>query len=259
MFLNLLKQDEQKRLFMQLASVMALSDGVVAYASEQSETILDHTVVASSLFSLSGLFSSKPSNSEILEQMTTRYNADIWKSLKCQIGEPETYMLELFAAEMGLLSNSLSSLSDWQERYFIRDFEKYLTDAFTHIYQDPDAKKKIMLSLAESDVDLAAIDQKAIESESLKISELRSVIFSCISNEFIKNSGLVLTSSEKKSIIFELIGIAYSDNELSEVELMIVKSIAACFEIDEETLHEITELVVELNRVSSEALDLIKE
>ncbi|TOB52312.1 hypothetical protein CGK03_23575, partial [Vibrio parahaemolyticus] len=109
------------------------------------------------------------------------------------------------------------------------------------------------------DVDLAAIDQKTIESESLKISELRSVIFSCISNEFIKNSGLVLTSSEKKSIIFELIGIAYSDNELSEVELMIVKSIAACFEIDEETLHEITELVVELNRVSSEALDLIKE
>ncbi|HCE2428473.1 TPA: TerB family tellurite resistance protein [Vibrio parahaemolyticus] len=262
MFLNLLKQDEQKKLFMQLANVMALSDGVVANDTERTEEGLDHVIpgvaVGRGLFSLGGLFSDT-SESDIWEEIKATSYLETWKTLKQHINESETFMLELFAAEMGLFTYTTTNLSDWQELYFINDFGSHLKEALTQVSQAPDAKKKVMLSLAESDIDLAKVNQKTIETELLKISELRANIFSHISKKFIDDSKLALSFTEKKAIVFELIGVAYADNEFSELELATVKSIADCLALDAETFNELTELVAELNRVSSEALDLIQE
>ncbi|TOC21866.1 hypothetical protein CGJ88_25540, partial [Vibrio parahaemolyticus] len=97
----------QKKLFMQLANVMALSDGVVANDTERTEEGLDHVIpgvaVGRGLFSLGGLFSDT-SESDIWEEIKATSYLETWKTLKQHINESETFMLELFAAEMGLFT-----------------------------------------------------------------------------------------------------------------------------------------------------------
>ncbi|WP_182025855.1 TerB family tellurite resistance protein [Vibrio rotiferianus] len=244
MFLNLLKQDEQKKLFMQLANVLALSDGITSTPSEDDKEAND---LYKSLYGGFGAILRSASNSET------------WKKMKGAIGDSEVYMLELFAAELGLFSQTQSNLSAWQNESFISEFEPYLKKAIKQVSQDPDAKKKVMLSLAESDIDLTSVDQAAIEEELLKLGELRANVFGLVSKTFIDESKVSLSASEKKAIVFELIGIAFADNDFSELELATVRNIAQSFEIDSDTLDEMTQLVAELNRVSTEALDLIQE
>ncbi|EIN5953637.1 TerB family tellurite resistance protein [Vibrio cholerae] len=242
MFLNLLKQDEQKKLFMQLASILALSDGITSTTPEDYKEAND----------LNGILF----HSFLIKSAS---NSETWKKMKGAIGDSEVYMLELFAAELGLFSRTESNLSDWQNENFISEFEHYLKKAIKQVSRDPDAKKKVMLSLAESDIDLTSIDQAAIEEEILKLDELRANVFGLVSKTFIDESKVSLSVSEKKAIVFELIGIAFADNDFSELELATVRDIAQSFEIDSETLDEMTQLVAELNRVSTEALDLIQE
>jgi hypothetical protein len=241
MFLNLLKQDEQKKLFMQLANVLALSDGIEASTEEPEKK---------------GIFSSYGGGVVVYEAIS---NSETWKEMKGYIDESEVYMLELFAAELGLYSQAESNLSDWQKNNFILSFVTNFKKAIKQVSQQPDAKKKVMHSLAESDIDLTSVNQETIEKEILKIKELRASVFGLVSKMFIDKSETNLSSSEKKVVVFELIGIAFADKDFSELELTTVKSVAEHLEVDLDTLDEMTQLVIELNRVSTEALDLIQE
>ncbi len=227
MFLKLLKKDEQKDLFMQLAHVIAIAD--------------EYTVVKNKEENLEGMLG------------ILAFGPWISDELKF-INESESHMLELFLIEMSIDKK----LFDW-ERQNLKIFEQHFGLAVERISSLPDVRKKVMLSLAESDVDLTTLDLNRIEEELLNITEFRSSIFSQVVKLFIKGKEQLFSASEKKAIVFELVGIALSDNDFSEVELTIVKSVAECFNIDSETFNEISELVKKLNNVSIEALELIQE
>jgi len=238
MFLNLIKQDKQKTLFMQLAIVSAFSGGIPSTPIEDEDEAYD-----------------------FYEQWGTRIKySETWMKMKRAIGDSKVYMLELFAVELRLFFDTISNLSDWQgDSHFTVIFEDYLEKAIKQVSQDPDTKKKVMLSLAESDIDLTSIDHAAIEEEILKLDELRANVFGLVSKTFIDESKVSLSASEKKAIVFGLIRIAFADNDFSELELATVRNIAQFFEIDSDTLDEIMQLAVELKRVYTEALDLIQE
>jgi tellurite resistance protein len=243
MFLKLLNEESQQVYFLNLAYLVAISDG-----DEGSLSRLDvgDEVESRLVFHITGASSiSKTIKPELVKQKT-------------RIDDTEINMIKTFMFEMGYM-NYTADLETFEVRHLEENLNEWIRKSRKEISQAPDAKKMVMLSLAEKDFDIITLSQDDIENELMNNPETRSRIFAMAGNIAAQKPEVNFTMTQKKAVIFELVGMAYADGSFSELELVTVKSISEGLGVDEETFDDVCSYVSKLNQISAESLELIQE
>lgn len=137
----------------------------------------------------------------------------------------ETAVLQLFAKEM-----ELEDFSDYEVRRL------------------SDEVNQVILKVS------GTTNPKLLSRESLRQEFLADAV-----KEVIADSDAELTTAQKKVILIEAAGMAYADDECSEVERFVLDTIAACFGIDSAFISDAADMVVKFKRVTDEGLELINE
>ncbi|MFZ7226064.1 hypothetical protein, partial [Avibacterium avium] len=100
-----------------------------------------------------------------------------------------------------------------------------------------------------------------MENLILELAEIKMQVFLQVLEYFVEERACIsrLTEKDKKIIIFELIGMGFSNNNLDEKEFLLIQEVAKLFDIDAEYLEEFKDLVKVIYKVQKEASDLINE
>lgn len=242
MFLKLLSSEEQQEYFLNLAYLVALSDGEERNVEERNK---DDQNIGYSFFTppteLGNLFTSATE----LDKQKTRLDVS------------EINMMKLFMFEMDY-PEFIDDLSSFENNR-LDDLNEWIEESRKEVTQESNAKKLVMISLAEKDFDITALDKDEIEKEFMNNAVTRNSIFSLAGNSAAQKANVGFNISQIKAVIFELVGMAYADGEFSDIELETVKSISEGFGVDGETFEDICSYVKKLSQVAAEASEIIQE
>lgn len=124
---------------------------------------------------------------------------------------------------------------------------------------NPHIKRDVMESLLDRDME--AIDQKTIFSEMVRKPTIRVLVVKQAAMSYLES--LKVESNIQKEIrklmLFELIGLAYSDGNFSSAEREVIHTISNALKLDEITEVELLEVAGRLFSASEEAFELINE
>lgn len=124
---------------------------------------------------------------------------------------------------------------------------------------NPHIKRDVMESLLEKDI--GNIDQNAIFCEMVKKPSIRSLVIKQAAISMLEplKVGSSIQREVRKLMLFELIGLAYSDGHFSLAEKEIIYTINNVLELDEITATELLDVAERLFTASEEAFELINE
>jgi hypothetical protein len=260
MFLKLLNEESQKEFFLNLAYLVALSDGDMRKNSGLASMLLE----SASEGPIGDMFGRVLGGGSLVgalggalgavSQLSNQLKPELEKQ-RSRIDDSEINMMKAFIFEMDCMKN----IDDIESGCLKNNLNAWIRKSRGGVSQSADAKKIIMISLVEKDIDITTLGQDDIENEFMNNSETRRMIFSKAGSLAVQNIDVNFTTTQKKAVIFELVGMAYANGEFSETELATVKSISEGFDIDEETFEEICRFVDKLNQLSAESLELIQE
>lgn len=153
--------------------------------------------------------------------------------------------------------------------------EKFLKS----IKEDKELNKKIMLSMVESGADISSIDDNTTKASLLVIPETRESILESIVRSFSfkeenrfrrsiqrsndekeKNPALEsLTLTQRKTMVFELVGMGNVDEEMGSLERVLVESACEVLGVEKDFIADAEEAIKDIMAATSEALELINE
>lgn len=242
MFLNLLKTEDHQKMFLELASVVSMSNpDEISKMLDKSDDNENGSPVVTAVAIGSfwgGMFGNK-------------------RTLLSEVIDPkEKQMLEMFAREMGMeVINTISDIDN--------EFSNYLDIVSRKVIEEqknnPDLKKEILAGFIDRNIDLGDIDQESIDAELMKHPKLIEEILKSLTLEIISGCETEISSECRKAIVFELIGIAKVDGSYSEQEQMVISEVCRTFSLDNDLIEEMLDLVTQLSAVSNQAIEIILE
>lgn len=252
MYYNLLNSIEKKNFLLILTHVVSISDGEDEDGIDQESDSVGDV----------GRFIVR-SISRVYEMDMMEKNDELNKE-KNRISSSELayirsiYSSLLFDKDGYISSRLVTLLKAWQEEELEPLLKKWLVKARKEVAKSSDAKRLVMLSLAESDFDITAIKEKDVEREIMRLPETRKRVFSEAAiyavDELLPSD---LTVNDRKAILFDLMAMAYADGDLSEIELETVKSVSQAFGIDDESFIKVCAISEKSNDARALSLQLI--
>lgn len=244
MFLVHLDKDEQKKLFLQLATIVMMAEGDASTASksinDNNTDNDDHTL---------GFFQSL-SEDELLAlgsyALECRYiDASSYKRGGDQFGKEEVYK--------DIISTSKQSIG-------LREaLAKQIAITIGRNSNKQDIKKQVMENFIANDGDLTNLDGDVMKSELLKLPQLKAEALEGTARTVIRESEASLDDKTKKIILFELIGAGFSDGYFDDSEKQLFQKICQWLDIEEEYVDEFLELATSFFTLTNDITDLINE
>ncbi|WP_386686363.1 TerB family tellurite resistance protein [Lonepinella sp. MS14437] len=219
MFLQNLTKRDEKELFIELAVLLAIAEG-------QSENKLNSENKIP--------FFNAIDDSEY--KMLKQYEQQLDITYVNYVTEPTSRLYALVDNAITLIGNEYSNNPNVKQTLI----QQVISDGGDIFAITPDLMREKMISLPN-------IKSEVINEVLAELSDLKENI---ISN---------LTMLQKRSIIFELCGIALSDGTLGEYELKVLRRVCKIFQIDFDYLEEFKDVVRKINTVTIEAFNLINE
>jgi len=148
----------------------------------------------------------------------------------------ESAMLRMYAEEMDAFG------IDNDQNYVRDDYENKIA------YLIDDSIKRF-LSVNET------TNEKILNTQSIRTEFILETI-----DNILEEIGLESVSpEERKVIVFELVGMAYADNEISDAELNVIEHVCNRFDIDNDFIDESKEIVYQMVKLQRQGLELIEE
>lgn len=240
MFLSHLHEDKQKKLFLQLATVVMMAEG--------------HSSTASSLID------------EKIENLNDDHTLIFWQSLK----DSELLALGICAFECGYVHIDPKQIGDTEHtKQLILDkiknsnlsdiLAEEVTAVLSTYGKDEATKKKVLDNLINNDVNLVDIDADSMKSEFLKLPELKKEALENTAQVLIEDSNILFSEKNKKIILFELIGAGFSDGYFDQSEEHLIHKICHWLNIEKEYVNEFLELSTSMFTLCNDISDLINE
>lgn len=246
MFLMYLEKDEQKKLFMQLATVVMMAEGDISTAST---LIIDENI----------------SNADKDHTLT------FWQSLS----ENELLALGSYALECRYIDASSSKRSDdkFGKKEILEDIistsgysiglRKILSNQIVTAIEtnkdNQDFKKQVVDNFMANNGDLVNLNGDIMKSEFLKLPQIKAEVLENTAQEIIESYDSKLDEKLKKIILFELIGAGFSDGYFDDSEKNLFHKICQWLDIDEEYVDEFLELATSFFTLTNDITDLINE
>lgn len=241
MFLKELRNDEQKMLFIFLATLIMMAEGDKQTTASliRDRECEDYTEVFLESFSVEELL--------ILGQYYLELGV-----------VDDDYDDKSTEDKIDLIANDV--INDGYGGAILSESIEMAVDKYS---EQEDIKKTIATNLIANGVDILKITPDVIKMEILKFPEIKAeVLESSVQNgikEFFEKTGMVLSGKEKKIILFELIGAGFSSGRLEDAEKNLLIKICECLEIEAEYVDEFLEVAGQLFMLNKEIVDLINE
>lgn len=258
MFLKDLKEDSQKNLFLELTTLIMMSEGDKETTSKQIKKV--------KLDNKSHTFFQNIDENEfkvLLEYAVElgEHNLDDLFSLKNDNPNTSSEMPSIRSLIMGIDLNTTVQILN--NKYELRSIlEQQANSALSEYSKLEDFKKEVMLSLISSGVDVLNINPKMIEEAMLTTSILKQDILKRTAKELIFSKKDMLgkfESKEKKIMLFELIGAGYSSGEFGDEERSLLLYICELLNIESEYIEEFLEVSERLFTINKDLAILINE
>lgn len=238
MFLTQLEEDEQKKLFLQLATIVMMAEGNASSTS----SLIDVTI-------------GKPNHTSVF-----------WQSLN----EKEALALGGYASECRFIQiefNRLNTESDLRQlildEIIDSNLQSILADevkaVLTANSKDQSIKQQVINHIAQSDIDLINLDADSMKSLFLTLPQIKSEVLENTACTVIDESKATLNDKIKKIILFELIGAGFSDGYFDESEKHLFNKICQWLDIEKEYVEEFLELASSFFTLNNDITDLINE
>lgn len=252
MFLMYLEKDEQKKLFMQLATVVMMAEGD---ASTTSKLICDDIF----------------DDYDYDDEEETNLPLFFWQSLN----ENELFALGNYALECRYIDASSDDREDdyfgkeeilknlistrWDSMGLQEIFSNQITSTIEKNKENQDFKKQVVDNFMANNGDLVNLNGDIMKSEFLKLPQLKAEVLENTAKKIIESSKVKLDEKLKKIILFELIGAGFSDGYFDDSEKNLFHKICQWLDIEEEYVDEFLELATSFFTLTNDITDLINE
>ncbi|MFZ7109281.1 hypothetical protein [Avibacterium avium] len=247
MFLNQLSDQGARTLFLELAVMVAMIEGNKQSMAKQ---------VADNMQGRKDYISPYATFIDDLELIRLE---EYTKELSYHVDESDDFHDFLYdiLSKKGRYYNYLGREEETLKSLFNKGKEKILDE----YKNNSNIKQDILNKLVGEGIDLLSLDKNVMENLILELAEIKMQVFLKVLEYLVKERACIsrLTEKDKKIIIFELIGMGLSNNNLDEKEFLLIQEIAKLFDIDAEYLEEFKDLVKVIYKVQKEASDLINE
>lgn len=228
MFLNKLTTEGSKRIFLELAFLVAISE------DKRNKSNNNYKV----------RFGDYLTNNEI--EILEKYSEDLGlhSYLEVILSGNETFGFGI--ASEGKFNNRL-------EYCYNHVIKKYS--------ENTNVKNDILKMLLEKDISIFHLEKEQLLNEVSNLPEIKSEIINETAQKVIldRKNYVDLKEVEKKVIVFELIFISYANGNFDLKERRLIENIARMLEFDMEYIDEFSEVISVLSEALKEANQLINE
>lgn len=98
-------------------------------------------------------------------------------------------------------------------------------------------------------------NEKILSNQDIRVDFIKDAI-SALAQD---NSLFEIPDNQKKVIVFELVGMAYADSEISESELGVIEFICDKLDVDSEFIHDAKDIVAKVGVLQRQGLEIINE
>lgn len=275
-----LEDDEQRKLFLQLATIVMMAEGD---ESTTSTFIHEKLTDTHGNNNEEGEYENDEDEDEEKNKETDK-TLVFWQSLN----ESEITALGYYAIECRYINNSsqkLNSDPSGKEEIFKQligeigfsgggllsifgsiksiNFIEILSEKIETVIENnkdnQDLKKQVIDNFISNDGDLINLNGEIMKSEFLKLPQIKTEVLEKTAKEIIESSKAKLDEKVKKIILFELIGAGFSDGYFDDSEKNLFHKICQWLDIEEEYVDEFLELATSFFTLTNDITDLINE
>lgn len=275
-----LEEDEQKKLFLQLATLVMMSEGDALTTSTLIHEKLIDVHVDNDEDDLD--------DEDDLEDEDAKKETDksliFWQSLnELELSALASYAIEcryinkssqvlnsdpsvkedIFKQLIGEISFSeggfMSIFGRRKSMDLIEVLSKEIDIVIDKNKDDPNLKKQALDNFMANDGDLVNLNGDAMKGELLKLPKIKAEVLENTAKTTIESSKAELDDKVKKIILFELIGAGFSDGYFDDSEKQLFQKICQYLDIDEEYVDEFLELATSFFTLTNDITDLINE
>ncbi|WP_386694012.1 hypothetical protein [Lonepinella sp. MS14435] len=256
MFLQNLEQRPTKELFLELAVLLAMTEGGDGSDIQGTEIqVLLNSIDSAELQMLK----------QYESELAINY-LDFILGLENITTELPTVAISNAVSHLGFLSAMAIPSSILSSRTPTDNLSRLLGDAIQVISSkygnNEETKKELIQQIISDGGDIFKISPEVMKNRMISLPNIKyEIIDEALSGYFELKNNLIgkLTPLERKTIVFELCGIALSDGILGEYEFKVLRCICKAFQIDFDYLEEFKDVIQKINEVTLEAFNLISE
>lgn len=250
MFLNQLSTPLQKALFLELA-ILVMMASHDDDASEQMAKYNSDAVLSKFLASIN------TKEAEMLKE----YQKEVFTNTKYQNID---FLEKTFSKYIDGFNKSLKNAYGSDKQFpTLRDVLKTVIDEVLAQYgNNPEVKQEVIQYLLANGEDILNLNPQKIQSCMASLPKIKQEILQHTVRAAFKpkqEMGLTLSEREKKIILCELIGAAYSSGAFEAEEKQLLESICQTLDIDSEYIEEFDDVMAKLFKVNQELAELINE
>ena len=254
MFLNHLSTPLQKALFLELAMLVMMASHDDD-ASEQMAKYSSDAVLSKFLASIS------TKEAEMLEE----YQKEVFTNTRYQYFDFD--FLEItFSEDIDAFNESLNEAYSYSsaDRFpTLRVVLKTVIDEVLAQYgNNPGVKQEVIQCLLANGEDILNLNPQKIQGCMASLPKIKQEILQRSVQAVLEpkqTMGITLSEREKKIILCELIGAAYSSGAFEAEEKQLLESICQTLDIDSEYIEEFDDVVAKLFKANQELAELINE
>lgn len=252
MFLSAIQKNSEKNLFLKLAAIVSMAEGEIGL--EPSNVSEYHGLSASGLVA-----SINPSLFHgMVERALEKNNSSEQFDMFLFISEDEKIALKKYSTELGetvatgedrdvSFEDNILENHDFRKR--VASVSKLVTDFLS---DDEETIKKVK-ALGKDD------DNLSIAKVMPFVNDIRLKILSKLIAEVMPKSAESISLKNRKIMLFELVGMGYSDGSFTGVEITVIDKICQLFELDNQTIKEFSEIISKIVEATNEAITIINE
>lgn len=250
MFLNQLSTPLQKALFLELAMLVMMASHDDD-ASEQMAKYNSDAVLSKFLASIN------TKEAEMLKE----YQKEVFTNTKYQNID---FLEKTFSKYIDGFNKSLKNAYGSDKQFpTLRDVLKTVIDEVLAQYgNNPEVKQEVIQYLLANGEDILNLNPQKIQSCMASLPKIKQEILQHTVRAAFKpkqEMGLTLSEREKKIILCELIGAAYSSGAFEAEEKQLLESICQTLDIDSAYIEEFDDVMAKLFKVNQELAELINE
>ena len=140
--------------------------------------------------------------------------------------------------------------------------KKSINQILKQYSDDATIKQEVIQYLLANGEDILKLNPQKVQSCMASLPKIKKEILQCtvqVAFELKQAMGLTLSEREKKIILCELIGAAYSSGAFEAEEKQLLESICQTLDIDSEYIEEFDDVMAKLFKVNQELAELINE
>lgn len=235
MFLNKLTTEGSKRMFLELAFLVAISE------DKRNKSNNNYKV----------RFGDYLTNNEI--EILEKYSEDL--------GLHSYLEVILSGNEIFGFGNEIFSFGMASEDKFNNRLEYCYNHVIEKYSENTNVKNDILKILSEKNINIFHLEKEKLLNEVSNLPEIKSEIINETAKKVIldRRNHIDLKEVEKKVIIFELIFISYANGDFDINERKLIENIARMLEFDMEYIDEFSEVISVLSESLKEVNQLINE